>query len=380
MPKNKKEFDKAFREVVSTEFADIPENEGDIDYEFSEQFNAKMQRLIKEQKQPWYIFTNTVTKRVAIAAALVCVIILATLPYTLNGTKSTQRGLKAETDIAQTSSDNSKNPSGVESKPKKEQNKNDYQQDTVYVESTQSKKNEQSSKEESSQIENISEMAPEVSKDYDIISGYVNPNQLEISAGDISDNFNTSDMAEVAMSLSEMVNKADFIARIKVTSARSYLTEWGVMQTETTPEVLEVYKGNYNNEPLYTFGGIMPYEIWSQNEAIKEIISGHENLNSTVPPKYVREYFGDQYIPNEGDEFIFFAKYSTDEQKYYSLYAYQGTFKVVGDSVENSALKHDIALIKDIGDTFGIIFEENDLVSVPKEAFISKITELCKKN
>lgn len=46
----KEQFINALREVVSAEFKDIPDNEDDIEFLFSNSFNQKMQKLIKRQK------------------------------------------------------------------------------------------------------------------------------------------------------------------------------------------------------------------------------------------------------------------------------------------------------------------------------------------
>ena len=60
------EFKDALRKVVSSEFANIPEDENSIDYVFSERFNKKMEKLLKAQKKVYWKFINTAAKRVAI--------------------------------------------------------------------------------------------------------------------------------------------------------------------------------------------------------------------------------------------------------------------------------------------------------------------------
>lgn len=62
----KEQFVNAMREVVSAEFKDIPDNENDIEYSFSKEFNQRMQKLIKRQKKSYWKFINTASKRVAI--------------------------------------------------------------------------------------------------------------------------------------------------------------------------------------------------------------------------------------------------------------------------------------------------------------------------
>ena len=71
----KEQFINALREVVSAEFKDIPDNEDDIEFSFSNNFNQKMQKLIKRQKKSYWKFINTASKRVAI----ICIAIISLL-------------------------------------------------------------------------------------------------------------------------------------------------------------------------------------------------------------------------------------------------------------------------------------------------------------
>ena len=62
----KEQFLNAVRQVVSAEFKDIPDNENNIEFSFSNNFNKKMQKLVKRQKTSYWKFINTASKRVAI--------------------------------------------------------------------------------------------------------------------------------------------------------------------------------------------------------------------------------------------------------------------------------------------------------------------------
>lgn len=75
MAMSKTDFKNAFREVVSSEFAHIPTDESSIDFNFSERFNKRMEKLIRSQKKVYYNFVNTAYKRVAI----ICVVLLTML-------------------------------------------------------------------------------------------------------------------------------------------------------------------------------------------------------------------------------------------------------------------------------------------------------------
>lgn len=162
------------------------------------------------------------------------------------------------------------------------------------------------------------------------------------------------DYNELAMSMSDLVENADMILKIKVDSTSAFINEIGMIQTEITPIVEEVYKGSYNGEQLYVNGGMMLYEEYSQNEIIKEAVSGHENPDGEedYTGKYVVQSVDDQYIFEEGEEYIFFAREREDVGKYYSLYAYQGTFKVEDGEVCNEALQEDEELKQDIDSLF----------------------------
>lgn len=75
MAMTKKQFDDAFREVVSREYYNIPNNEYDINISFSENFEKKMRKLIKSQKTIYWRFINSSAKKVAVIF-LVCTVFL----------------------------------------------------------------------------------------------------------------------------------------------------------------------------------------------------------------------------------------------------------------------------------------------------------------
>ena len=65
----------ALREVVSREFADIPQQENKIDYAFSDDFMRRMEKLTKTEKSRFWRMTNTIPKRVA--AVFVAIMLIA---------------------------------------------------------------------------------------------------------------------------------------------------------------------------------------------------------------------------------------------------------------------------------------------------------------
>lgn len=56
---------KAFKEVEEQELREIPED-SEIDYQFSPQFEKKMNRLIKAQKHSYWKYVNTTSKKIAV--------------------------------------------------------------------------------------------------------------------------------------------------------------------------------------------------------------------------------------------------------------------------------------------------------------------------
>lgn len=200
------------------------------------------------------------------------------------------------------------------------------------------------------------------------------------------------DYNKLALNFGELVRDADLIVRIKVEDVNAFINNNGMIQTEIIPEVQEVYKGSYNNEKLYVNGGEMLYDEYIQNETIKRLVSGHENPDGDeqYKGKYVRQCVDNQYVFNCGEEYVFFAKKRDGSEKYFSLYAYQGTFKISNGDVQNQALDIEEPLYKDICDIFNLQSETENLETetftsvestasgcmISKEAFAEKISEM----
>ena len=63
-------FESALLDAVLEGFADIPENEDDIDWEFSPQFLEKMEALIRKTKRRTWHYVNTTAKRILLVAII----------------------------------------------------------------------------------------------------------------------------------------------------------------------------------------------------------------------------------------------------------------------------------------------------------------------
>lgn len=66
MSMTKAEFKNAFREAVSYEFRDIPRNDAQIQHEFSPEFERRITKLIQKEKNFFWHFINTASKRAAV--------------------------------------------------------------------------------------------------------------------------------------------------------------------------------------------------------------------------------------------------------------------------------------------------------------------------
>ena len=71
------ELNQVFREVTSLEFVGVPYTEETIEFEFSDDFQKKMDKLIARQKKVYWEYVNTAKKRVAIVA-IVCLSLFVT--------------------------------------------------------------------------------------------------------------------------------------------------------------------------------------------------------------------------------------------------------------------------------------------------------------
>lgn len=171
-----------------------------------------------------------------------------------------------------------------------------------------------------------------------------------------------SDINKLADSLKELYNDSDIVCQIKVTDVNPYIDEMARIWTEVTPEVICIYKGNYNNEKINILGGRMPYSEFISNETVKKKFEGkmhneetsNELLNTDV------EYIADNgYIYNIDDEYIFFGNYDDTKNNFITTYCYQGSFKIENGKVSNKALTSGENLKKDLLEKFN----ENNLKS-----------------
>lgn len=163
----------------------------------------------------------------------------------------------------------------------------------------------------------------------------------------------TADYNRQAMSLGDLARDSDVICRFIVQDTKPFINENGMICTEVSPYIEEVYKGDAEGLRFCTEGGEMPYEEYMGNETVREMLSGHEDPDGDAASrgKYARETVDHAYIMHSGEEYIYFGSLR-NKDTLYPLYGYQGTFRITGDHVENEAIPSDDALGEDLMKNF----------------------------
>lgn len=158
----------------------------------------------------------------------------------------------------------------------------------------------------------------------------------------------TSDLEEVAYTLTDLVEASDFIATVQVAETHEYVyPDTTYIQTQITPQVLTVYKGTYNGEFLEIEGGCMDYNDYTsapifQQESIQTFDVSSYSVEELDTAR-VYEARNNGYVPQAGDTLLFFGK-QADADTYYVTYGYQGVFVLQDGSWYNP----------------GLVVEEND--------------------
>ena len=173
-----------------------------------------------------------------------------------------------------------------------------------------------------------------------------------------------ADQLKMAFSLDELYSDADLVVKAKITE--SYPTFHsdgsGRVFTHMIPEIITIYKGDYNNQELVTCGGIMELSKYSEsgNAPIDDYTEGE------LETGYVYYNWLNNYIPQEDDEIIFFGKYSDQSDSFRNLYSYQGIYLCNEGNVTIKSLEYQPGdgwiepLAHDLIDNFGADIRYND--------------------
>ena len=207
-----------------------------------------------------------------------------------------------------------------------------------------------------------------------------------------------ADIAKCAYTLEELYNASDFVAEVKITDTSSFIwPDTDMIYTNLTPEIINIYKGSFNNELLTVSGGYMNYKKYANSpEIIKEF--GHALDTSEYSEKELEtaEIYYDlygNYIPEIGDKLIFFGirDRNNETENYYVTYSNQGIFLCDNNgTISNQALLVDDngftePLAKDLTKLFNntekhkqknMLNETSTVLNIPKSEFINEINSM----
>ncbi|WP_062108014.1 hypothetical protein [Bacillus niameyensis] len=162
----------------------------------------------------------------------------------------------------------------------------------------------------------------------------------------------------LALTFEELYSDADLVLELKVKTVDSFIEEQtGSILSNVIPEVVHIYKGEYNGKPIQVVGGKMNYNEYMSNEIIKEKLEGREDPNPNAEKakhEDVLFIMDNGYIYEAGDRYFFFGKEYEDENFIRPLYAYQSSFKVENQTVSNKAIQEDEPLFTDIKNVFSV--------------------------
>ncbi|MGN0621850.1 MAG: hypothetical protein ACI4I9_08275 [Porcipelethomonas sp.] len=199
-----------------------------------------------------------------------------------------------------------------------------------------------------------------------------------------------ADLVHCSFTLEELIADSDFIAEIKVAETSQFVYP-GTEQiiTRITPEITEVYKGEYNGGGLNVNGGYMDYyEYMSYPDAISPAGTS-ECTEEELETAEVFYSWLDCYVPAEGETVVYFGRLGNDGE-YNVTNSYQGIFRLEGENLTNQALEVNVnnwtePLAEDLSENIEgaqiIDYTEKttshtEVVSVPRSAFAEKLTEL----
>lgn len=147
-----------------------------------------------------------------------------------------------------------------------------------------------------------------------------------------------ADFAEIADSLYELIEASDLVAEVKILETEAFLkADQSVVFTRMTPEVTELFKGEYNGEKLVMGGGYISCGEYSEagffDAAGMNIAFTEDELENGL----VYYDWCNNYVPEAGDTIIFFGTLN-ENGEYEVTYSYQGIFLCEGKHVSCQAL------------------------------------------
>lgn len=149
------------------------------------------------------------------------------------------------------------------------------------------------------------------------------------------------DYAHIAGSVAELAEDSDFIAEIKVKNIASYVYPHSdEIHTQVTPEIIQLYKGSYQDQPLDVYGGYMDYTDYVDQAFSSQYDTLHVDGLTEEELQSGEVYYNlcNCHIPEIGDTLLFFGTISEDGSQIAVTNTYQGLFLCDGDTLTNPAL------------------------------------------
>ena len=184
----------------------------------------------------------------------------------------------------------------------------------------------------------------------------------ESEAPSVLQAYGHGDRNAAAFTLEELYAHSDMILRFTVGSV-THTVSPGTdrVMTVIQPQDVTAYKGGYQNEPLYTPGGIMPMREYAGK------VVGLQGLDTSA--EWMEYHWENAPMIREGDDVIYFGEYSPDgDGTVNSTYFTQGTFLLHDGVISVTKEQIDEPLFDDFSARFG--------TSVSAEDFLHAVTAL----
>ncbi|MEQ8197633.1 MAG: hypothetical protein ABRQ27_06485 [Clostridiaceae bacterium] len=155
----------------------------------------------------------------------------------------------------------------------------------------------------------------------------------------------SADWISASSSIQDLYNNSDLVMQIKIDNIEYYCGNGGLIYTKFIPQVVETYKGTYDEKYIVSIGGIVDYEEYLKHDVDPNNFKTFTDASGTKPTK-VQLTFDNIYIVKTGEEYIIFCK---EKNGIFTITnGNQGLFKVTANNIENKALKDSNDLINDI--------------------------------
>ena len=167
------------------------------------------------------------------------------------------------------------------------------------------------------------------------------------------------DRNAAAFTLEELYAHSDMILRFTAGSV-THTVSPGTdrVMTVIQPRDVTAYKGSYQNEPLYTPGGVMPMTEYA------ELVGRNGLQGADTSAEWAEYHWENAPLIREGDDVIYFGEYSPDgDGTVSSTYFTQGTFLLHDGSISVTKEQIDEQLFDDFSARFGTSVSAEDFLA-----------------